>query len=345
MTDDGTLPPDSSSEKPQVKTVSSQIETLMDFLQCFYDGKIRSLNNKLAQRIARQSSLPEEQISKLLSMAAESDPALDRTLSLWLGALPIQSYPAVRDQQLRFAERLVRNASPVGRWLEGDADTVSIRTMLADYKQQRDVATKAPADQRKVLLTRLDNGILLASLIWSQRGVADSILLQEWKPLLSAASDINGFAALVPLIQKMPFGKLAGVRSLLEQHERHSASMAANIQRLERLVDSQKLQIAQLQAELSETQQHNAVLENNLHTSEAALQQYKEQARIKSIHHTDDVHQLQSRINRLLQAELQLLRDALVALQRDPPKVPVALDYLDEAITNIDKEATRLKER
>jgi len=86
-------------------------------------------------------------------------------------------------------------------------------------------------------------------------------------------------------------------------------------------------------------------LENSLHAREAALEQYQEQARVKSIHHNDDVHQLQSRINRLLQAELQLLRDALVALQRDPPKVPVALDYLDEAITNIDKEANRLKER
>lgn len=345
MTDDVTLPPDSNSEKPKTKAAVPQIDTLADFLQCFYEGKVKSLNNKLAQRIARQSSLPEEQITKLLSMAAESDPALDRTLSLWLGALPIQSYPAVRDQQLRFAERLVRNASPVGRWLEGQPDTASIRTMLADYRQQRDIAAKAPLDQRKALLTRLDNGVLLASLIWSQRGVADSVLLQEWKPLLSAASGTNGFADLVPLIQKMPFGKLVGVRGLLEQHERHAASMAANIQRLERLVDSQQLQIAQLQAELSEAQQQNVVLENSLHARETALERYQEQARVKSIHHNDDVHQLQSRINRLLQAELQLLRDALVALQRDPPKVLVALDYLDEAITNIDKEATRLKER
>lgn len=345
MNDDVTQPPDSNIEKPKAKAAAPQIDTLADFLQCFYEGKVKSLNKKLAQRIARQTALPEEQVTKLLSMAAESDAVLDRTLSLWLGALPIQSYPAVRDHQFRFAERLVRNASPVGRWLEGEPDAASIRAMLADYRQQRDVAAKAPSDQRKALLTRLDNGILLASLIWSQRGVADSILLQEWKPLLSAASGTGSFADLVPLIQKIPFGKLTGVRSLLEQHERHTASMASNIQRLERLVDSQQLQIAQLQAELGESQQRNTALEENLHASEAALAQYQEQVRVKSIHHTDDVHKLQSRINRLLQAELQLLRDAHVALQRDPPKVPVALDYLEEAITNIDKEATRLKEQ
>ena len=345
MTDNVTLPPDSNSKKLKTKTASPQIDTLADFLQCFYGGKVKSLNNKLAQRVARQSALPEEKISKLLTMAAESDAALDRTLSLWLGALPIQSYPAVRDQQLRFAERLVRDAPPLRQWLKGEADTASIRAMLADYRQQRDIAAKAPADQRKALLMRLDNGVLLASLIWLQRGVADSVLLQEWKPLFSSASGTGGFADLVPLIQKMPFGKLPGVRGLLEQHERHAASMAANIQRLERLVDGQQLQIAQLQAELGEVQQRNTALENNLHVSEAALEQYQERARVKSIHYNDDVHQLQSRINRLLQAELQLLRDAHVALQRDPPKVLVALDYLDEAITNIDKEANRLKER
>lgn len=345
MTDDVKQPPDGNSKKPKTKVAAPQINTLTDFLQCFYDGKVKSLNSKLVQRVARKSSLPEEQVKDLLAMAAESDSALDRTLSLWLGVLPIQSYPAVRGQLLRFAERLVRDVSPVERWLQGEPNTASIRAMLDDYRQKRDVAAKAPSDQRKALLARLDNGILLASLIWSQRGVADSVLLQEWKPLLSAASGTGGFGDLVPLIQKMPYGKLAGVRSLLEQHERQTASMAGNILRLERLVDSQQLTIAQLQAELGESQQRNTALEENLHASEAALEQYQEQVRVKSIHHTDDVHKLQSRINRLLQAELQLLRDAHVALQRDPPKVPVALDYLEEAITNIDKEATRLKEQ
>ena len=61
------------------------------------------------------------------------------------------------------------------------------------------------------------------------------------------------------------------------------------------------------------------------------------------MHSNDDLSRLRGQILRLFDSELPVLQDVLTALDREPPKVGVAREYLGSVVDNLGKEISRIK--
>ena len=68
-----------------------------------------------------------------------------------------------------------------------------------------------------------------------------------------------------------------------------------------------------------------------------------EERRVASIHSKDDQRKQTGRIVRTLENELPMLRDALIALEREPAKVAVAKDCILRALENLHDELNNLR--
>lgn len=70
---------------------------------------------------------------------------------------------------------------------------------------------------------------------------------------------------------------------------------------------------------------------------EQALQQEKKRAQAASAHLEDDKHRLRSKVTKVLKSEVPRLEEALIALQRDPPKLHIVSHYVDETLGRLKK--------
>lgn len=77
----------------------------------------------------------------------------------------------------------------------------------------------------------------------------------------------------------------------------------------------------------------------------ARIASMEEEIRIHKVHSKDDLERQSSRTLRALEDEIPVLTDCLTALNRDPPKVEVAKEYLATALDTLNDELKILREK
>jgi len=149
----------------------------------------------------------------------------------------------------------------------------------------------------------------------------------------------------VRLFASQPFADAPGLAWLLDDQARQVQQADARADQLER--EMRQLAAAKSLAEerLKQCEAELAEKTARLNELQAQLDAAQEQSRIQEVHSNDDLSRLRGQVLRVLNSELPILQDVLIALDRDPPKVAVAREYLGSVVEKLNKEISRIKER
>ena len=148
-------------------------------------------------------------------------------------------------------------------------------------------------------------------------------------------------AYLVSVQEKDRIGVAAFARWFFEQTI-HVQKQADHCRlRLESLL-SQKQEVDEL---LTTKEREIASLNQQLSGLREQIQATEEEVRVLKVHSKDDLERQASRTIRALEDEIPVLTDCLTALNREPPKVEVAKEYLGTALDTLNNELKILREK
>lgn len=332
-----------------------KIESLGDFLAHFYAGRTKSLNDATLRKVMKNARIEEVRRYELLALAQENDQTLEKSLNLMLLAADLNGYRGVEEQLRFFAAEVGRRVNGQGKyslesWLPRTVDDgLSLEAMANEVREamQTVAASEAPAADKKKAQKRLECGFYLACQWRLYQGAAPRELVGVLRRSLLAPSLLQRERSdgLVRLLATQPFADVPGLTWLLDDQARLVQQADARADQLER--EMRQLAAAKGQAEerLKACEAELAGQAALLHELQAQLDAVQEQSRIQEVHSNDDLSRLRGQVLRVLTSELPILQDVLIALDRDPPKVAVAREYLGSVVEKLNKEISRIKDR
>ncbi|MDH0445068.1 hypothetical protein N7388_15510 [Stutzerimonas stutzeri] len=332
-----------------------KIESLADFLAHFYAGKTKSLSDTTLRKVAQKARIEEVQRFELLALAQESDPTLEKSFNLMLLAADLNGYRGVEEQVRFFAAEVGRRVNGQGKyslesWLPRTADDgLSLEAMASEFREamEKVAAPEVPGPDKKKAQKRLECGFYLACQWRLYQGAAPRELVGVLRRSLLAPRLLQRERkdGLVRLFASQPFADAPGLAWLLDDQARQVQQADARADQLER--EMRQLAAAKSLAEerLKQCEAELAEKTARLNELQAQLDAAQEQSRIQEVHSNDDLSRLRGQVLRVLNSELPILQDVLIALDRDPPKVAVAREYLGSVVEKLNKEISRIKER
>lgn len=347
--------PDGVNIKPKDKE-QQRIESLADFLEHFYVGKTKSsLGEATLRKLVKNSRIEDVRRYELLALAEENDPILEKSLNLMLLAADLNGYRGIEEQLRYFAAEVGRRVQGQGKrsfesWLPRTTDDgLTLDAMASEVREamQTVADSEVQAADKKKAQKRLEHGFYLACQWRLYQGASPRELVGVLRrsllsphPLMRERSD-----GLVRLLASQPFGDVPGLTWLLDDHARIVQHADSRVEQLER--DMRHLAAAKSQAE-EQLKAYEIELSDKtarLDELQAQLVAAQEQSRIKDVHSNDDLSRLRGQVLRVLNSEMPILQDVLIALDRDPPKVTVAREYLGSVVEKLNKEIGRIKDR
>lgn len=347
--------PDAASIKPKDKE-QQKIESLADFLEHFYVGKTKSsLAEATLRKLVKNSRLEEVRRYELLALAEENDPTLEKSLNLMLLAADLNGYRSIEEQLRYFAADVGRRVVGQGKyslesWLPRTTDDgLSLEAMASEVLEamQRVTASEVPAPDKKKAQKRLECGFYLACQWRIYQGTATRALAGVLRRSILAPNPLQRERSdgLVRLLTSQPFGDVPGLTWLLDDQARMVQQADARAEQLEREMRQLATAKGQAEEQLKACEAELADKTARLDEIQAQLGAAQEQSRIQEVHSNDDLSRLRGQVLRVLNSEMPILQDVLVALDRDPPKVTVAREYLGSVVEKLNKEITRIKDR
>lgn len=348
-------PEAASISKPKDKE-QQKIESLADFLEYFYVGKTKSsLADATLRKLVKNARIEEVRRYELLALAEENDPTLEKSLNLMLLAADLNGYRGVEEQLRYFAADIGRRVNGQGKyslesWLPRTSDDgLSLEAMASDVREamQKVAASEVPAPDKKKAQRRLECGFYLACQWRLYQGIAPRELIGTLRRSILAPNPLQREQSdgLVRLLASQPFADVPGLTWLLDDQARMVQQADGRADQLER--EMRQLAAAKSQAEeqLKACEAELADKTARLNELQAQLGAAQEQSRIQEVHSNDDLARLRGQVLRVLNSEMPILQDVLIALDRDPPKVTVAREYLGSVVEKLNKEIGRIKDR
>lgn len=330
-----------------------KIESLADFLAHFYGGKTKSLGDATLRKVVKNARIEEVRRYELLKLAEESDPTLEKSLNLMLLAADLSGYRSVEDPLRFFAAEIGRRVTGQGKrslesWLpRASEEGLGLEAMASEAREAaRKVAESeaATADKKKAL-KRLECGFYLACQWRLYQGAAPRVLVgvlrrRIFEPKMFYRERGDG---LIRLLASQPFADAPGLAWLLDDQAQQVQQADARADQLGRELRQLEAVKSQVEEELKAREALLAEQSEQLRELQAQLETAREQSRIQGVHSNDDLSRLRGQVLRLFDSELPVLQDVLTALDRDPPKVGVAREYLGSVVENLSKEISRIK--
>lgn len=344
-----------SISKPKDKE-QQKIESLADFLEHFYVGKTKSsLADAALRKLVKNARIEEIRRYELLALAEENDPTLEKSLNLMLLAADLNGYRGIEEQLRYFAADVGRRVNGQGKyslefWLPRTTDDgLSLEAMANEVREamQKVIASEVQPAEKKKAQRRLECGFYLACQWRLYQGIAPRELVGVLRRSILAPNPLQRERSdgLVRLLASQPFANVPGLTWLLDDQARMVQQADARADRLER--EMRQLIAARSQAEeqLKACEAELADKAARLVELQAQLGAAEEQSRIQEVHSNDDLSRLRGQVLRVLNSEMPILQDVLIALDREPPKVAVAREYLGSVVEKLNKEISRIKDR
>lgn len=335
------------------KEKDQRVESLADFIAHFYMGKTKSLGDSTLRKVVKNSRIEDVRRYELLALAEANDPTLEKSLNLMLLATDLSGYRSIEDQLRFFAAEIGRRVRGQGKlslesWLPRSSEEglgwMAVAAEARELMQAVAAAETLVADKKKAL-KRLECGFYLACQWHLYLGAAPRELVGvvrrhifEPKELYRERGD-----GLIRLLASQPFGDAPGLAWLLDDQARQIQQADARADQLQRELRQLEASKAQTEKELKAREALLGEQGDRLCELQAQLEAAKEQSRVQSVHSNDDLSRLRGQILRLFDSELPVLQDVLTALDREPPKVGVAREYLGSVVDNLGKEISRIK--
>ena len=339
--------------KSKDKEKDQRVESLADFIAHFYMGKTKSLGDSTLRKVVKNSRIEDVRRYELLALAEENDPTLEKSLNLMLLATDLSGYRSIEDQLRFFAAEIGRRVRGQGKlslesWLPRSSEEglgwMAVAVEAREVMQTVAVAETLVADKKKAL-KRLECGFYLACQWHLYLGAAPRELVGvvrrhifEPKELYRERGD-----GLIRLLASQPFADAPGLAWLLDDQARQIQQADARADQLQRELRQLEVSKAQTEKELKAREAMLGEQGDRLYELQVQLDAAKEQSRVQSVHSNDDLSRLRGQILRLFDSELPVLQDVLTALDREPPKVGVAREYLGSVVDNLGKEISRIK--
>jgi hypothetical protein len=359
-----TIPPveNVAGKAKKEKVKKEEILTVSAYLESFYAGKSKSLNEKMIKTIGQNPTLDPDLCNNLVERVSKTDLSLEKTRHLLLLAAHIESHKALARTLQEFARSVMMQHPLMERESRDDwfptSSEVAVRPIreywehsIIGLKQSTSIVNdKSATDKEKKAATELvraRRNIFFSTLLWrySEKQLSFFELIHALRSTAfesSTQQDQIKFNALEFLVLSQDKDK-QGIASLmrwfhdqvsqaktLEDHERNRAT------RLQDEVHAGQELLKARESEIDDLKQEIAALRMQLDV-------VKEEVRVSGVHFRDDLERQRSRTLLALEDEIPVLKDCLTALDRDPPKVGVAKEYLGTALDNLNEELKMLR--
>ncbi|WP_346796351.1 hypothetical protein R5M92_12845 [Halomonas sp. Bachu 37] len=342
-----------SGKKPATdkRKERSSLTRVYDIVKRFYSstGMQKKIPEPALKKL-EERSLSEPQHQELLELAQREDVSLARTVNLAFAAFEIQSNRTIRDLLLKFAIDAGRKGFDLpmesqDEWLPlTEDDRLPIAELFKRYATRAELikASSEPAKEKKERQAKLHN-LLYLSLIWqaSLGWASEEDVMRFLRADRIFETRTHYPSQAIEALLKAAYGHSAADFSpigwLSRQVEITGLRQSSELERLQREVEKLNSHQTRALEELERRRQENTSLEEQKRQLEEVLNQERRNAQTASVHLKDDKHRLRSQVTKTLKNEVPRLEEALVALQRDPPKLHIVSHYVEETLNNIKK--------
>lgn len=337
-----------------------EIETIDEYLEAFFSGKVKSLSDKMVKRLGQNPVLEMSRRAELLDMAFKADFSLDKTRHLLLLSIDIGSNKRL-ERTLRDFARLVLIRHPVmgpqdaQAWFpqSDGAPALPIKAMWDLFgsnfisKKSEPRAPKEGGGTKPVDIPKACRNAFFAAVIWRYAeqqmpflSIVSGLRETVYRPksnfehvetatldLLATTQDKDreGLACFIRWFSDL----INQTQNQVDHHQRRADRLEGELKGTQGLLEAKESEIAAMSEEIKA-----------LHAQVKVVQ---EELRVQKVHSRDDLERQRSRTLRTLEDEIPVLADCLTALRRDPPKVEVTKEYLESALDKLNEELKQLK--
>lgn len=350
-----------SDEEREGKEKRRKIESCDEYLEWYYAGKIKTLSEESIRRIGSRVNITNALRAKLIDDALKSDFSMDKTRQLFVLSTDASSYTGL-ERSLRDFARDVVVRHPVmasqdhESWFPCSArnDLANVKTLWHGFvissglPGQEASATEEGKRTSAADIPRARRNAFLCALIWryAERQTSfveffrslRSTILQSSSQTEHIERSLLGF--LVSAQDKDRCGIADFAHWFHDQTVRTQNQADHYRQRLE----STERHTRELDELLAAKKEETAGLNQQIESLRAQVDAAGEEIRVHKVHSKDDLERQRSRTLRALEDEIPVLADCLTALNRDPPKVEVAKEYLGAALDKLNNELRALRE-
>lgn len=346
----------------QIKPDKSKIqETIEQFIEGFYAGKTKSLSIDRVRKFKKQS-FEIDLRENLVILAAKNDLTLEKSKNLLIISKELNGYPFfqrtlnefIRDAVMRHSIMASHSAQ---LWfpLLGGQDEANLYDLFStigalkqspqEVKLKREALNNADVKAVSELQKARLNAFYIA-VVW--RYLNKYLVFAEFIRLLRATvyklQDIQGLESTVfDFLVAGQDKEVINISSLLRWHfdqgegDRKAAETAwLKAEELsDQLIKKNKLLVS-ANSEIE-------VLNEQINELSKKLDEASEKERVLGIQTRDEKQKQRGRTLRILEREIPLLADCITALDRDPPKVEIAKEYIDLVLQKLSKELVEIK--
>jgi hypothetical protein len=336
-------------------------ETIEQFIEGFYAGKTKSLSIDRVRKFKKQS-FEIDLRENLVILAAKNDLTLEKSKNLLIFSKELNSYPFfqrtlnefIRDAVMRHPI-MVSNSAQLWFPLSGGQDEANLCDLFATIG-----ALKQSPQEVKLKKEDLNNGDIKAvselqkarlnafyiALVW--RYLNRYLVFAEFIKVLRATvyklRDTQGLESTAFDFLIAGQGKeVTNIASLLHWHfdQGEGDRKAAEIAWLK--AEELSGQLVKKNGLLVSANSEIQDLNEQIKELRKKLDEASEKERVLGIQTRDEKQKQRGRTLRILEGEIPLLADCLTALDRDPPKVEIAKEYIDLVLQKLSKELVEIK--
>jgi hypothetical protein len=345
-----------------VKKEKKESETLEQFVEGFYSGKIKSLTSDRVRKISKHV-FDAEKRAPLVTQASKNDLSLEKSKQLMALVATLGSYSTIQHTIGEFVRDAVAShpimaTHNIELWfpLAGSTGNTNIELLFSDIgaalkvvaKDKKDVEAETDNDKKSSSdLKKARLNVFYISVIW--RYSKNLISFTEFIRTLRATvfrfesnktnidSDVLEFLVSAQGKEITSFASLMQWYADLAENDRNNAEAARRkAEALAKQLDERDSEFVTAQNEIK-----GYVAEIEALRKQVADAHEKE--RVQGIHMRADQQFQKGRTLRILEEEIPILADCLKALERDPPKLLVAKEYVGSVLEKLSKELNDLK--
>ena len=351
-------------------------ETLELFIETFYAGKIKSLPEDRVKKLKKQAFEIDSR-EKLVISSSISDSSLDKTRHLLTLLAELKTSPTFQHSVSEFIrDVVVRHPIMISHsaqlWLpmSGSADEANLTELFETIgtvkklrndeksKKYKDDLTESesksdsnkPSESDKKMSVERQKARLNAfyiALLWrySKKFLSFSELIRALRStvykLQINKSDIEG--SLIDFFVTAQGKEAFSISSLMQWYADQSRYDKDVADMARRKVDNLTEQLEETKGLLAAAQSEIEGLSEQVDSLHKQVKAAHEKERVQGIHSRADQQFQKGRTLRILEEEIPILSDCLKALERDPPKILVAKEYMGSVFEKLSKELNALK--
>lgn len=338
----------STIEKPQ--------ETIEELVQCFLNGKIKSLPNDRIKKL-KKHIFEVEFSQEFLAEAVKNDPALEKAKSLLLMLDKHKTYPVFQTSISKFIREVIAQhpimvSHNINAWLplEGAAEELGLIKLFEEVSPPKNIAVSIDEKTDKKVesdLQRSRLNLFYIALIW--RLQKNFINFNEFIRSLRATVFASKLTSLeiehscVEFFTESNNKDISKISALMDWYAKESEDNNKSARLANENAAKLDLQIINANQKISTLQNTSNTQLNKINRLTTEIAEIKEAKRV-ALSHTDADQSLErERAIRLMASEIKILEECKAALQKNPPKAAVANELISNVIKRLQAELLNLR--